>query len=206
MSKVKAIETVYNGHRFRSRLEARWAVFFDALGVGYEYEPEGFELPSGKKYLPDFRVQCHGKRGCRDSEPFDLYVEVKGRMTQRDAEKIREFACKHANEDHMFEVENPVLVVGNIPPKGRCWDSYAVNAYDSMNGTGVYPFNYELIDGDHFAAYPAAHDGKFYLWGDDGNYINDDDEGAVEGAYDKARKARFEFGETPRARSVLADG
>lgn len=50
---VKAIETVYKGYRFRSRLEARWAVFFDALGVEYEYEKEGYELPSGR-YLPDF--------------------------------------------------------------------------------------------------------------------------------------------------------
>ena len=41
---TKAIETVYNGYRFRSRLEARWAVFFDALGVKYEYEAEGFEM------------------------------------------------------------------------------------------------------------------------------------------------------------------
>ena len=39
---IKPIETYYNGYRFRSRLEARWAVFFDALGVPYEYEPEGF--------------------------------------------------------------------------------------------------------------------------------------------------------------------
>ena len=31
---IKAIETEYNGYKFRSRLEARWAVFFDALGVG----------------------------------------------------------------------------------------------------------------------------------------------------------------------------
>lgn len=52
---IKAIETSYNGYRFRSRLEARWAVFFDAIGVKYEYEPEGFELPSGR-YLPDFWV------------------------------------------------------------------------------------------------------------------------------------------------------
>ena len=49
----RAIETRYKGYRFRSRLEARWAVFFDALGVKWEYEPEGFELPSGR-YLPDF--------------------------------------------------------------------------------------------------------------------------------------------------------
>jgi hypothetical protein len=50
---LKAIETVYNGYRFRSRLEARWAVFFDELGVKYEYEKEGFDL-DGVWYLPDF--------------------------------------------------------------------------------------------------------------------------------------------------------
>lgn len=50
---IKAIETVYNGYRFRSRLEARWAVFFDKLGIKYEYEPEGFDL-DGVRYLPDF--------------------------------------------------------------------------------------------------------------------------------------------------------
>ena len=30
---MKPIETVYKGFKFRSRLEARWAVFFDACGV-----------------------------------------------------------------------------------------------------------------------------------------------------------------------------
>lgn len=54
MGQIKAIETIYNGYRFRSRLEARWAVFFDTLGVEYEYEPEGFDLGNGEKYLPDF--------------------------------------------------------------------------------------------------------------------------------------------------------
>ena len=32
---IKAIETRYNGYRFRSRTEARWAVFFDAFGIRY---------------------------------------------------------------------------------------------------------------------------------------------------------------------------
>jgi hypothetical protein len=50
---IKPIETNYKGYRFRSRLEARWAVFFDTWGVKWEYEPEGFSLPHGK-YLPDF--------------------------------------------------------------------------------------------------------------------------------------------------------
>jgi hypothetical protein len=50
----KPIETKYKGHRFRSRLEARWAVFFDALGIPYEYEPEGYSLGRLGRYLPDF--------------------------------------------------------------------------------------------------------------------------------------------------------
>ncbi len=54
MAKIKAIETVYNGYRFRSRLKARWAVFFDSLGIQYEYEPEGFDLGDAGWYLPDF--------------------------------------------------------------------------------------------------------------------------------------------------------
>jgi hypothetical protein len=51
---VRAIETLYRGYRFRSRLEARWAVFFDAAGIRWEYEPQGFTLADGSSYLPDF--------------------------------------------------------------------------------------------------------------------------------------------------------
>ena len=52
---LQAIETKYNGFLFRSRLEARWATFFDVMGIKYEYEPEGFKTKCGY-YLPDFRV------------------------------------------------------------------------------------------------------------------------------------------------------
>ncbi len=50
---LQAIETVYRGYRFRSRLEARWAVFFDALDIVWQYEQEGYNL-DGLWYLPDF--------------------------------------------------------------------------------------------------------------------------------------------------------
>jgi len=56
---MKAIETVYNGYRFRSRLEARWAVFFDSLGIRYQYETEGIDTSKGW-YLPDFWL-AHSK-------------------------------------------------------------------------------------------------------------------------------------------------
>jgi hypothetical protein len=34
---VRPIETEYAGCRFRSRLEARWAVVLDAAGMNWEY-------------------------------------------------------------------------------------------------------------------------------------------------------------------------
>jgi hypothetical protein len=63
---MRGIETRYKGYRFRSRLEARWAVFMDCLGIEYLYEDEGFVLPNGKQYLPDFKVPA-----------WKSYLEVK---------------------------------------------------------------------------------------------------------------------------------
>jgi len=68
---VKAIETVYNGYRFRSRLEARWAVFFEWANIEYQYEPEGFVV-NDRPYLADFYISMPGfKSG---------YVEIKPRL------------------------------------------------------------------------------------------------------------------------------
>jgi hypothetical protein len=58
---IRPIETNYRGCRFRSRLEARWAVFFDTYGVPWEYERQGYELPSGR-YLPDFWIPLRHSR------------------------------------------------------------------------------------------------------------------------------------------------
>lgn len=66
---LKAIETHYKGYRFRSRLEACWAVFFDALGVKWQYEPEGFHLSNGEWYLPDFYVEDFGGGGYLEVKP-----------------------------------------------------------------------------------------------------------------------------------------
>ena len=68
------IETVYNGYKFRSRLEARWALCLDALGVEYAYEPEGYYV-GGTPYLPDFWLP-----------DYHCWFEVKG---QRPAALVR---------------------------------------------------------------------------------------------------------------------
>jgi hypothetical protein len=70
---MKAIETHYDGYRFRSRLEARWAYFFNKAGVRYEYEPEGFVV-DGKPYLPDFYLP---NTYLRNKETLGVYVEIK---------------------------------------------------------------------------------------------------------------------------------
>lgn len=66
MPAPQAIETTYRGFRFRSRLEARWAVFYHRLGVPFDYEPQGFVI-DGKPYLPDFWLPKQ-----------DCWVEIKG--------------------------------------------------------------------------------------------------------------------------------
>lgn len=49
---AKGIPTEYAGVNFRSRLEARWAAFFDLVGWKWEYEPLDLD-----GYIPDFVVQ-----------------------------------------------------------------------------------------------------------------------------------------------------
>lgn len=83
MSYANVKPTKYAGILFRSRLEARWAVFFDALGIAWEYEPETFECEYSNYTpdfrLPDIRVECHGRLweyvSPRPAE--SVYVEVK---------------------------------------------------------------------------------------------------------------------------------
>jgi len=41
MTTPSAIPTDYGGLRFRSRLEAKWAVFFDLCGWSWDYVPVG---------------------------------------------------------------------------------------------------------------------------------------------------------------------
>lgn len=77
---IKAIETVYKGYRFRSRLEARWAVFFDEMGYDWEYESEGYELSDGTWYLPDFKIknQIYNSPTFGLESPEFVFVEIKG--------------------------------------------------------------------------------------------------------------------------------
>ncbi len=51
---IKVQPTLYHGIQFRSKLEAKWAVFFDTLAIPFEYEKQLFKFEDGTQYLPDF--------------------------------------------------------------------------------------------------------------------------------------------------------
>lgn len=89
------IETKYKGYRFRSRLEARWAVFFSALGLAWEYEPEGFELDNGQWYLPDFRVHYPEFPGTSIPDTRAIWFEIKssnGLISEDELTKLESFS------------------------------------------------------------------------------------------------------------------
>lgn len=119
---IQAIETVYHGYRFRSRLEARWAVFFDALGIAWTYEPEGYDL-NGKWYLPDFWLP-----------EFPLFIEIK----PFDATKLE----PHEQGDVMDTIRRfrdcdvgPIALMRDpgVWASLRCWDltDSSGGSYDS---------------------------------------------------------------------------
>lgn len=60
---IAAIPTEYKGRRYRSRLEAKWAAFFDLCGWSFEYEP--YDLGA---WSPDFLINVRGN---------EVLVEVK---------------------------------------------------------------------------------------------------------------------------------
>ena len=92
-SGIKAIEIQYNGYRFRSRLEARWAVFFDLIGLKYEYEIEGFEMDE-LRYLRDFYIPS-----------LDRWFEIKGKpLTEMEFKKCEEFCFRKDNNNIKFSV------------------------------------------------------------------------------------------------------
>lgn len=78
------IETEYQGVKFRSRTEARWAMVFNYLNIKWLYEPEGFDLPEVGRYVPDFFLP-----------DLDAWFEVKGLdPTEDEKEKCYWLATK----------------------------------------------------------------------------------------------------------------
>lgn len=121
---MKAIETKYNGRLYRSRLEARWAVFFDTAGIRVEYEAEGYRLPGGVLYLPDFRVPS-----------LNAFIEIKpGELNDTEARKCGLLAVESVGRVYAFcgQVE-PTTEWGN-PPRAVAFIGYPEGFVEDEDG------------------------------------------------------------------------
>lgn len=207
---ISAIETKALGYRFRSRTEARWAIFFDAGHIRYEYEPEGIK-DGDIMYLPDFYLP-----------DFDLYVEVKPERPGALEELKKPLALVHRNKIQRL------LILPNIPQKTEFEYWWYLFAYYHNGVQGARTARAAIIpwgDGELRVVtnWAAGYDTPTEIWGDpsfctlrphciepihdkdmpygDGPSYTDliEQDGEIDDisvAYDKARTARFEHGET----------
>ena len=199
---IKAIETEYNGYRFRSRLEARWAVFFDTAGIEYQYEPEGFELENGVRYLPDFYLPW-----------FKCYVEIKNSNLT-----IKEEKEAKRKLESLFELHGDCCAMFC---KGDPLDDgieVIVNEVDEGGGTigGIWLHGWFVMGGwyrggcggkrhiDIVLDYETSKDEVEFLTSEYNRLPSvqtiaycEDYRGDLDYAMKAARKARFEYGETP---------
>lgn len=101
---VKSIPTTYRDVEYRSRLEAKWAAFFDQLGWQHTYEP--FD---GDGYLPDFLI--HGDR--------PMLVEVKPAVSDADyraaIHKVTAGLTGHWSRDVLLLGADPLPMLASAP-------------------------------------------------------------------------------------------
>lgn len=212
MADIKPIETEYNGYRFRSRLEARWAVFFDIARIKYVYEPEGFQLEDGTYYLPDFYLP-----------EYDVYVEVK-RNTPDGISEITNKCWKAVVWGGPIKA---ILVLSDIP-EGRSVDGgiwhFPILYWNDGKRWGWWFFHDKHQDGGLVGQISGANytpplygrteeygiqavsDEKLRPWNPRRNedytdeqliWLQEDFNPDTFKAFAKARQARFEHGETP---------
>ena len=124
MSKrIKAIQTIYKGHKFRSRLEARWALFFDELDIKWMYEPEGYELNNGVYYLPDFYLP-HFNNGLWCEVKFDGGDFSKARLFH-ETTGFGMLECEGTPDHCMYRLNGKIYDTENSQNhQGRHNDSY----------------------------------------------------------------------------------
>lgn len=184
MARPAVLETIYAGRRFRSRLEARWAVLFDRLGLAWEYEPEGYLLPrldgTSLAYLPDFYI-----------EAWHAWVEIKPAMPEPQMQHIVEAFGAYVGTLIVFAGVPRVTGHGAyfLQEDAQAWPQAVIlqcRTCETVNW---------LVDDEHggacigpcIAASPHCHESWKYP------ALTTH----VEAAYFAASSARFEHGETP---------
>jgi len=188
--KIRPIQTKYRGYHFRSRREARWAVFFDAAKIRWEYEPEGFDV-DGTAYLPDFYLP-----------DMDCYFEVKG-TSNYDIEVLRRFAQR---------AKKPLIVAqGAIPDPDEydCGEEIGLQfIHASRPEDGPAGFIDDMAWGYNDMFLRCSNCGRIEVMNEVYSCMKDSCGACrasharwlpISDALEAARSARFEHGEKPKA-------
>lgn len=190
---VNAIETSYDGHLFRSRLEAKWAVFFNRLGIEYRYEPQSYRVgpaQSSRGYLPDFWLPGSG-----------VWAEVKGLLNRHDAETLILSSGQGSGLPG-----NGILLLGDLPrsePGWMIWQSLITREMEPrVRGFVFVPGGIGRVGDQALGAFALDPDEGSNCWRFEAEV--DDEWGNRPGAigtevaeaYRAARSARFEHGQS----------
>jgi hypothetical protein len=161
---IQSIPTRYHGVTFRSRLEARWATFFDALALAWEYEKAWFEwkriFPTAAdddseyapkrytyRYKPDFWLPTPG-----------VWIEVKGDDPTRLEREYAKMLCE--------QTRATVTIVCGLPaPDGMAYQYWIDQRYTLQFADSTYGRQDRLLAaildpttvGAAYAAARAAH-------------------------------------------------
>ena len=203
---MKAIETRYAGCRFRSRLEARWAVFFDSLNIEWKYEPEGYKILNGKYYLPDFYLP-----------EKDIFVEVKGNMTHDDVTTLicaafsgmKILVLRDIPKEESFGIGFHRIPYHEyyVPTKDKNLIAFGFTNFRDfldLNKDDLFPLNFvsHVINkkGEAGCTPSCKDDGECILISGSGikgisHSVVPSFYKIIKPCYDKARQARFEHGE-----------
>jgi len=104
MTRHRAAATEFEGTTYRSRMEARWAVFFKTVEIRYEYEKYTFSFPYFKnpgvignvRYTPDFYLPDH-----------HIWIEVKAIDPTPDEKARAQRLCRETGESVFFYIGFP---------------------------------------------------------------------------------------------------
>jgi len=110
---IKAIPTKYNGVNFRSRLEARWAAFFDLVNWKWQYEPLDLD-----GWIPDFLVEFP----CSHSECYGshkLFVEIK--PIEGNSKYLENYAKQHPMNKYFDKWKEPNGALFGLNPDNTIW-------------------------------------------------------------------------------------
>lgn len=139
---MRALPSYWNGVVFRSRTEARWAVFFDAINLVWDYEPEGFALPNDTWYLPDFWLP-----------EMHIWAEVKPRdlVSEEERERVEMLVAGTGHPCLLLEgTPRPTAFDYCMPEAGDvAWDracfndKHTVSRHDGRPRMYLQPADYE---------------------------------------------------------------